>query len=288
MMCEAVNKLPGRARSPLRAANRNAGPIAPGRRARSDAPCLQSSCGFDVWRDADAFPLMVKLPAGEFIMGENAGDKFANDTERPAHRVCIAPGLALGCFPVTVGEYRRFRPGPAPDEADNLPVVRVNWHEACAYCDWLSERTARVYRLPSEAEWEYACRAGMQTPFASGDEITPAQANYLYDENGLRVGIGGRTPVGNYPPNKFGLHDLHGNVGEWVVDTWHPDYQGAPVDGRAWIGIEGSGRIVRGGAWDYLPRLLRSAWRDWRPADQCTDNIGFRVATSDLKALGKG
>ena len=239
------------------------------------------------WRDADGLPLMIELPAGEFIMGEHAGDKFVNDTERPAHRVRIPPGLALGCFPVTVGEYRHFCPGHAPDEADDLPVVRVNWHEACAYCKWLTGQTGRACRLPSEAEWEYACRAGGQTPFTGGDEITPAQANYLYDESGLRVGLGHRTPVGSYPPNQFGLHDLHGNISEWVADAWHPNYIGVPEDGRAWVETGDDRRVVRGGAWDYLPRLLRSAWRDWRPADQRADNIGFRVVSRDLKPFNE-
>ncbi|HLX96388.1 MAG TPA: formylglycine-generating enzyme family protein [Verrucomicrobiae bacterium] len=234
-----------------------------------------------IWRDVDGRPQMVGLPAGEFMMGENAGDKFANDTERPAHRVCIPPGLALACFPVTVGEYRRFCPDHAPGEADDLPVVRINWCDATAFCAWLTEQTGHGYRLPSEAEWEYACRAGSRAPFAVGDEISPVQANFLYDENGIRIGLGVRTPVGHYPPNAFGLYDFHGNVGEWVADTWHPNYLGGPEDGRAWVGTGDHRRVVRGGAWDYLPRLLRSAGRDWRPADQRADNIGFRVATRD-------
>ena len=235
------------------------------------------------WRDTDSAPLMVDLPAGELVMGENAGDKFANDTERPAHRVRISTPFALGKFPVTVGEFRRFQPGLIPESADDLPVVRVNWREACAYCTWLTGQTGREYRLPSESEWEYACRAGSRAPFAGGDEITLAQANFLYDENGIRIGTGCRTRVGSYEPNAFGLCDLHGNVGEWTADNWHPDYLGAPDDGQAWIEVADQRRVVRGGAWDYLPRLLRSAWRDWRPADQRADNIGFRVATSDLK-----
>lgn len=228
---------------------------------------------------------MAGLPAGEFVMGENVGDKFATDTERPAHRVRISEPFALGCFPVTVGEFRHFSPGHAPDDADELPVVRVNWREALAYCDWLSGRTGRACRLASEAEWEFACRAGSRSPFACGDEISPSQANFFYDENGLRIGTGRRTPVGKYAPNAFGLFDLHGNVCEWVADSWHPDYHGAPVNGSAWIDRNDSRRVIRGGAWDYLPRLLRSAWRDWRPIDFCADNIGFRVATSDLKKI---
>ena len=241
--------------------------------------------GSRTWRDADQMPLMVELPAGEFIMGENAGDKFANDTERPAHRVSIPPGVAIGCFPVTVDEFRRFCPGHAPDDEDELPAVRVSWHDARAYCDWLSGQTGRAYRMPGEAEWEYACRAGSRTPFGVGDEITTAQANFLYDESGARIGIGGRVPVGSYAPNRLGLYDFHGNVGEWVADTWHPNYLGAPADGRPWIETGDHRRVVRGGAWDYLPRLLRSAWRDWRPAEQRADNIGFRVVRGETSGI---
>ena len=235
------------------------------------------------FRDAENFPLMIELPAGEFIMGENEGDKFANDTERPAHRVEIASPFALGKFPVTVGEFRKFRSEHlSEDDAPELPVVRVSWDDAVAYCEWLSENSGRAYRLPSEAEWEFACRADSRTPFASGHEMSSDDANFLYDENGTRVGIGRRTPVGAFPPNNFGLHDMHGNVCEWVADSWHADYGGVPTDGSAWTSSD-ERRVIRGGAWDYLPRLLRSSWRDWRLANQLADNIGFRVATSDVK-----
>ena len=237
------------------------------------------------WRDAADWPLMVELSAAEFIMGENAGDKFANDTERPMHPVKISNDFALGSFPVTVGEVRQFRPGHAPDERDDLPVVRVNWHDATAFCQWLTRQSGRIYHLPSEAEWEFACRAGSRAPFACGDEISPSLANYLYNENGIRIGTGRRTPVGNYAPNAFHLFDLHGNVCEWVADSWHPNYHGAPTDGQAWMEPGSHRRAIRGGAWDYLPRLLRSAWRDWRDADYCADNIGFRVAAAVLKPL---
>jgi formylglycine-generating enzyme required for sulfatase activity len=230
------------------------------------------------WRDAGETPLMVELPAGEYRMGENANDKFANDTERPAHVVRIAAGLSIGRFPVTVGEFRYFRPGHTPRDADELPVANVNWLDAQAYCNWLADKTGGNYRLPSEAEWEFACRAGSTSVFAFGDGLLPADANFLHDENGFRVGVGIRVPVGEYPANAFGLHDLHGNVCEWVADTWHPNYFGAPEDGRAWVEPGDTRRIVRGGAWDYLPRLLRSPWRDWRMADERADNLGFRVS----------
>jgi formylglycine-generating enzyme required for sulfatase activity len=137
--------------------------------------------------------------------------------------------------------------------------------------------------LPSEAEWEFACRAGSRAPFGFGNEISVDEANFYYDENGTRVGRGCRSKVGNFPPNYFGLHDMHGNVCEWVTDSWHPNYKGAPGDGSPWVDPSNNRRAIRGGAWDYLPRLLRSSWRDWRDSDRRADNIGFRVATSDLK-----
>ena len=237
------------------------------------------------FRDGDDNPLMIELRVGEFLMGENEGDKFANDTERPAHRAKLSVPFALGKFPVTVGEFQKFQSDHSIGDAEALPVVRVNWDDAVAYCEWLSEQTGRHYRLTSEAEWEFACRAGSRTPFACGNEISPSDANYLYDENGTRFGLGHRTSVGSFSANRFGLHDLHGNVCEWVADTWHADYIGAPTDGTAWIAAGDERRVIRGGAWDYLPRLLRSSWRDWRIRNQRADNIGFRVATGDLKDL---
>jgi formylglycine-generating enzyme required for sulfatase activity len=231
-------------------------------------------------READFAPRMIVLPPGEFMMGENASDKFANDTERPAHCIKFSKRFALGKFPVTTGEFRAFRPEHFPNDDEHLPVVQVNWHDAAAYCEWLAEKMDRPYRLPSEAEWEFACRAGSHTPFSSGNGITTALANFLYDENGLRTGVGRRTPVGSYPANPFGLHDFHGNVCEWVADTWHPDYAGAPADGSAWNDSHHDSRVIRGGAWDYLPSLLRSSWRDRRDANFRSDNLGFRVALS--------
>jgi formylglycine-generating enzyme required for sulfatase activity len=241
---------------------------------------IESHVTDSAWRDADFAPWMITLPPDEFMMGENASDKFANDTERPAHRVKFIKHFALGKSPVTVGEFRNFRPGHLPGDDEYLPVINVNWHDAAAYCKWLVEKTDRPYRSPSEAEWEYACRAGSSTPFSSGNDITIASANFLYDDNGLRTGIGRRTPVGSYPANAFGLHDFHGNVCEWVADTWHSDYNGAPADGSAWNEKSNHTRVIRGGAWDYMPSLLRSSWRDRREANFRSDNLGFRVALS--------
>jgi formylglycine-generating enzyme required for sulfatase activity len=219
------------------------------------------------------------IPAGDFIMGGTEEDKFTNNTERPAHLIRFERPFGLGTYPVTVGEFRAFRPNHAPDQDDCLPVVNVTWQDARDYCEWLGAETGRAFHLPSEAEWEYACRAGSTTPFASGDDIGITDANFLYNEHGERVGRGSRTPAGAYAPNAFGLHDMHGNVCEWCADVWHPDYRDAPADGSPWL-VDGDPalRVIRGGAWDYLPRLLRSAWRDALRAETRRDNLGFRVA----------
>jgi formylglycine-generating enzyme required for sulfatase activity len=225
-------------------------------------------------------PALVELPPGNFIMGGTDHDKFVTDTERPAHRVTLAHRFALGRFPVTVGEYRTFAPRHAPDDDPDWPVVNVSWDDAQAFCIWLALITGQPFRLPAEAEWEYACRAGTRASFVNRDEITPDDANFLYSEEGRRIGLGQRTPAGRYAPNAFGLYDLLGNVCEWTEDVWHPNYDGAPTNGSAWLAVRGGEqrRTIRGGAWDYLPRLLRSAWRDSLPRTHHRDNVGFRLA----------
>jgi formylglycine-generating enzyme required for sulfatase activity len=224
-------------------------------------------------------PKTCTIPAGAFEMGDNDTDKFANNTERPRHHVTIARPFRLGIFPVTVGEYRCLHPDFARDDTPDLPAVSISWHDAEEYCAWLASENGSSWRLPSEAEWEYACRAGAQTPFAGGNEIDLHAANFLYDESGEKIGPGLRTPAGAYPTNAFGVEAMHGNVCEWCADTCHPDYHGAPADGSAWT-ENGSNdlRVIRGGAWDYLPRLLRSSWRDSLPATTRRDNVGFRLA----------
>ena len=211
----------------------------------------------------------LPLPAGTFHMGENDADKFANDTERPRHEVTIPHGIALAIDPVTVGEFRAFAPNHSPSEPGDLPVTSVSWHDANNFAAWLSHALGARCRLPTEAEWEYACRAGATTAFTCGDELPLTAANYLYSEHGERIGIGAKTPIGSYPPNAFGYRDLHGNVCEWTADPWRPSYHAAPVSGL---------RVIRGGAWDYLPRLLRSTWRDALPETTRRDNLGFRLA----------
>jgi len=217
-------------------------------------------------------PEMVLVPAGVFQMGASESDRFANDTERPAHEVKIQ-SFVLGKMPVTVAQYRCFQPDHAPAENADWPVVNVSWQDAQGFCFWLKTETQHSYRLPTEAEWEYTCRAGCTTAFTHGDDLNAGQANYLFDEHGQRVGRGERTPVGSYPANAFGLHDMHGNVCEWVADLWRANYTDTPQQTE---------HVIRGGAWDYMPRLLRSAWRDHLPVSSSRDNVGFRVAADHL------
>ncbi len=208
--------------------------------------------------------LWIPLPGGTFTMGENADDKFANDTERPRHTEAVAP-LLLSATPVTIGEFRCFRPYHEPGLPDDWPVAMVTWEDAMAYCTWLGDGV----RLPTETEWEYAARAGTTSPYPWGDFIDPTLANYLYTEEGRKTGPGHRTPVASYPPNPWGIYDLCGNVCEWTADPWRPGYD-APGDPAR--------RVLRGGAWDYLPRLLRVSWRDALLATSRRDNLGFRLA----------
>jgi formylglycine-generating enzyme required for sulfatase activity len=234
-----------------------------------------------VWKPAPHLPELVDLAPGRFSMGEQPDDKFANNTERPAHSVELAYYFALGRFPVTVAEFAGFDGRTFSDEEAALPVAGVSWDEAQNYCEWAGGECGWHLRLPSEAEWEYACRAGTETPFPSGPVLTPVDANFWYDESGWKVGPGRRTPVGAYPANRFGLYDMNGNVCEWVQDEWHPSLEAAPTDGRAWqTSGEAKLRVLRGGAWDYLPRLLRNCWRDFLAAEVRRDNVGFRIAVT--------
>ena len=147
------------------------------------------------------------------------------------------------------------------------------------FVGWLSQSTGRRYRLPSEAEWEYGCRAGTSDVFNTGNSISVEQANYLYTDFRGRPGLGRPVAAGSYPPNAFGLCDMHGNVCQLVADVWHDDYANAPADGSARDGRpESTLRVVRGGGWDAMPRILRCAYRDWAHRAARFDNVGFRVA----------
>lgn len=258
-----------------------------------------------VFRDVDApwCPEMVALPAGSFLMGSPEKEEERYGDEGPQHKVTIGARFAIGRYPVTVGEYRKFvevthhrheggmrvwtgsewkhdaskswqDPGFA--QADRNPVVGVSWRDAVAYCEWLAKETGEAYRLPSEAEWEYAARAGTTTRYAWGDAITPKNANYSESK------LGKTTEVGAYPPNPWGLYDMHGNVWEWVEDVWHDGYKDAPADGSPWTDGEGTFssriRVLRGGSWDVDPGFLRSAYRGRVQPESRGNLLGFRVA----------
>lgn len=227
-----------------------------------------------IWQLAEKLPQVVDLPDGKFLMGEMPDDKFADDTERPAHSVTIVQRVAMSVSVVTEFDWALFRAG---EPATSLPKVGVSQIEAMQYCNWLSERTECLCRLPSEAEWEFAAFAGTRQVFPRGDILTPEDANFLYDERGNRLGPGKRTPPGTYPANAFALHDMLGNVCEWMLDPWHPNYLGAPDSAEAWLaGGWPDTAVIRGGAWDYLPRLLRPTHRDWLGVNSRRDNLGFR------------
>ena len=226
-----------------------------------------------VFRDCkDVCPEMVVLPSGEFMMGSNE-----YDDEKPARRVTIARPFAVGKFEVTFTEWDacvagggcKHQPGDENWGRGKRPVINVSWYDAKEYMGWLSRKTGKSYRLLSEAEWEYAARAGTTTRYSFGDAISKAQAQFRADKT---------VEVGSFPANRFGLHDMHGNVWEWVEDNWHPNYQGAPVDGSVWQSGDVSLRVLRGGSWAYDPQNLRSAIRYWDRPDYRRLNIGFRVA----------
>lgn len=219
-------------------------------------------------------------------MGAGEDDRFASVLERPRRQVRVPRPFALGRFPVSFAQWDAYcdaSPGAwrPPDEGlgrGALPVTCVSWEDVQGYLVWLGRVHDRPFRLPSEAEWEYACRAGSDAPFATGHDISLEQANFGYSENGKRIGQGRPLPVGSYPANAFGLHDMHGTVCELVADSWHDGYAGLPADTTAWTDPAAPSVVCRGGAWDYPARLLRSAFRDWVGRGQRLDNLGFRVA----------
>ncbi|WP_413167688.1 formylglycine-generating enzyme family protein [Capilliphycus salinus ALCB114379] len=223
---------------------------------------------------------MVLIPGGTFLMGSPEDELESRDNERPQHEVTIQP-FFLGRYTVTqvqwrvVASYpqvdRELNPDPSVFKGDNRPVENVNWEDVIEFCKRLSHKTGREYKLPSEAQWEYACRAGTRTPFHFGETITTDLANYdgTNDQSGLysKVRKGEyqeqTTDVGSFPPNNFGLHDMHGNVFEWCEDDWHDNYEGAPIDGSAWIDEDrtNTDRVLRGGSWDTFSSICRSACR---------------------------
>lgn len=247
-----------------------------------------------VFRDCADCPWMVVIPAGTFTMGSPDSEKERFPSEGPQRKVRVAQ-FAIAKYKITAGEYATFlretgrtagerciqqlRPA---DRHPAVPAVCANWHDAKAFAEWLSKKTGKAYRLASESEWEYAARAGTTTPFYSGETISIDQANY----NGEKVYGNGQVgeyrqhlvPVGFFPPNPFGLHDMHGNVWEWVEDCWNDDYRRAPSDARAWLRGDCKRRVLRAGTWGSGPSELRSAFRFKFEPDFGAFFTGFRIA----------
>jgi formylglycine-generating enzyme required for sulfatase activity len=257
---------------------------------------------------------MLRIPAGSFDMGAPETEAESSDRERPVHRVTLGEFL-LGQTPITqaqwraVAEWERLDHEPVDRWPESLdadpiaklteperfrghlrPVVNVSWFDAQAFCQRLALRTGKNYALPSEAQWEYACRAGTTTPFHYGATISTELANYNGDVygNGDKGDFRQHTKDGaSFPTNPWGLHDMHGNVFEWCADYWY-DYEDAANDGRAWVGseanqiinkykISANSKLLRGGSWLGFPRFCRSACRFNNRPDVRLNTIGFRV-----------
>jgi formylglycine-generating enzyme required for sulfatase activity len=260
---------------------------------------------------------MMLIPGGTFQMGQTDAEKtelirlmgikdYQKDRvdELPRHEVTVQP-FFLGKYAVTQAQWRavavyepigeELNSDPSKFRGDKRPVERVSWDDATEFCQRLSTKTGRKYRLPSEAEWEYACRAGTITPFHFGETLNDDLANYCAEDQEIEGttykfkgaygrGIVGKyrnetTEVGQFPPNQFGLYDMHGNVMEWCEDNWHSSYEGAPVDGSAWVDSDQADkcRLVRGGSWNFSPRSCRSADRYYYARYYSLNNVGFRV-----------
>ena len=233
-------------------------------------------------RECDACPEMVVVPAGRFRMGDLSGDGGSN--ERPVHDVTIAAPFAVGRYEVTFAEWDAcvagggctHRSGDRGWGRGTRPVIKVSWDDAQEYVRWLSRETDKPYRLLSEAEWEYAARAGSTTKYHWGNDVGTNKANC--DGCGSQWDDKRTAPVGSFEPNAFGLFDTAGNVYEWVEDCWNENYNGAPADGSAWMGGNCDQRVLRGGSWLYDPRSIRLADRFMFVAGYRSSNFGFRVA----------
>lgn len=232
---------------------------------------------------------LIGIPGGKCLMGSLPNEAEREKEETPQHEVSIRPFL-LGKYPITQAQWQAIMGGnPARFVEDSTkskkPVERVSWYDCCLFCEKLSALIGREFRLPTEAEWEYACRGKTQTPFHFGSTIGTEFANYN-GEDVYGSGFEGEnrrqtTDVDNFSPNKFGLYDLHGNVAEWCADTWHNSYQNAPEDGSAWISDNPKDlRVLRGGSWLHLPGCCRSAQRLKSPPRSKSDAFGFRIASS--------
>ena len=230
------------------------------------------------FKDCAECPAMITVPAGAVTMGSSNSESGRDRDEGPQHRVTIPKNFAVGKYEVTFAEWdscvadggcNGYRP---PDEGwgrGTHPVIHVSYNDAILYITWLRRKTSKPYRLLTEAEWEYAARAGTVAAYYWGARASPASAKYN--------ATNGTAPVGSYAPNSFGLYDMSGNVSEWGSDCSNKSYEGAPVDGSAWTTGDCDLRALRGGAWNSGPNNLRSANRDWDAAGFRVNRNGFRV-----------
>jgi formylglycine-generating enzyme required for sulfatase activity len=259
---------------------------------------------------------MMLIPSGKFMMGQTEAEKeelirqkseeryqeFHTD-ELPRHEVTVQ-SFFMGKYPITQAQWlivasydaveQELNPLPSMFQGSDRPVEQVSWDDATEFCRRLSQRTGRSYRLPSEAEWEYACRSDKTTPFHFGETISDELANYWSQDREIDGqqfkgaygrGVQGKyrketTNVGQFPANLFGLHDMHGNVWEWCEDDWHTDYNGAPNDGSAWIENDRKAlkRLQRGGSWFHSPEDCRSSVRYNGARDERISCLGFRIS----------
>jgi formylglycine-generating enzyme required for sulfatase activity len=247
---------------------------------------------------------MVAIPGGSFMMGQTEAEKaelirqfgekdfnqyFAR--ELPQHQVTLA-AFSLSKYPITQAQYQAIMGNnPANFKGDKRPVEQVSWNDAVEFCDRLSKKLGQPYTLPSEAQWEYACRAGTTTPFHFGETITTDLANYdgnyTFASGPKGVFRQETTEVGSFPPNSFGLSDMHGNVFEWCLDHFHDSYNGAPADGSAWVtGGDSDRRVLRGGSWLNFPRNCRCASRILNGPVVRSAYNGFRVVSVPPRTLG--
>jgi formylglycine-generating enzyme required for sulfatase activity/class 3 adenylate cyclase len=242
---------------------------------RPDRPA--PSGPYPTFRDCAQCPEMVKLPGGSFSMGSRE-----DSSEAPIHQVAVR-AFAIGRFAVTVGEWKQCVAAKAcayqPTGGDDLPVYNVSWADAQQYVAWLSQATQRPYRLPSEAEWEYAARGGTSTKYYWGNQLISRIANC----KGCGEPYDSQQPVkvGSFAPNPFGLHDMAGGVDQWVADCWHKNYSGAPRDGSSWEAQNCRERVLRGGSWKNDPATVRPAARNFYDPNVRYPSHGFRVARSD-------
>ena len=231
---------------------------------------LLVACGKEapVPKDCDVCPEMVVIPAGSFEMGGT------DPHEQPLHRVTLR-SFSMGKTEVTQGQWRAVMVGSNPSDfgkcGDDCPVENVSWNDAKQFVSRLSAKTGKTYRLPSEAEWEYACRAGGRQEYCGGDSA---------DNEGW-TSRKATNPVAGKQANAWGLHDMSGNVWEWTEDCWNQDYSNAPTDGGVWTAGDCSRRVARGGSWSSDPLDLRSASRSWGTAASRSNVSGFRVARTD-------